>query len=68
MSHGINNANYGINASVSLGSTAHPFSSVQLTAHTSIGKYDNGVFVHGLPGGAGFVILIRFEGNNSVMN
>lgn len=63
MSHGINNANYGINASGVSGSTAHPFSSAQLTAHTSIGKYDNGTFVHGLSGGAGMVTLIRSEGN-----
>lgn len=62
-SHGINNANYGINASGMSGPTSHPFSSAQLTAHNAIGKYSNGIFVHGLSGGAGMVTLRRSEGN-----
>ncbi|TMO45608.1 hypothetical protein CWC25_05700 [Pseudoalteromonas sp. S4389] len=63
LSHGINNANYGINASGIGGPTAHPYSAAQVTAHNAIGKYDNGIFVHGLSGGAGMVTLYKSVGN-----
>ncbi|MEA5468896.1 M66 family metalloprotease [Spirulina sp. 06S082] len=63
VSHGINNANYGINSSGGIGENWHPFSSVQLTAHNAVGKYANGVQVHGLSGGNGMVTLQDSIGN-----
>ena len=63
ISHGINNANYGLNSSGSTRESWHPFSSAQLTVHNAVGKYANGVQVHGLSGGAGMVTLIDSVGN-----
>ncbi|MDE1312361.1 hypothetical protein G6Z90_13900 [Vibrio aestuarianus subsp. cardii] len=63
ISHGINNANYGLNSSGSTSESWHPFSSAQITAHNAIGKYSNGIQVHGLSGGAGMVTLLRSIGN-----
>ncbi|KOO12752.1 peptidase M66 [Vibrio xuii] len=62
IAHGINNANYGINASGAKGK-GHPFTSAQLTAVTPVGRYKNGVVVHGGSGGAGMVTLTNTLGN-----
>lgn len=63
ISLGINNANYGINSSSGEGEDDHPYSSAQLTAHNSTGKYANGIHVHGLSGGGGIVTLEDSIGN-----
>ncbi|MFD2176748.1 M66 family metalloprotease [Veronia pacifica] len=65
ISIGINNANYGINASdvwMQAG-RGHPYSVAQLTAHNTVGVYQNGVIVHGGSGGAGMVTLDSSIGN-----
>ena len=67
ISHGIDNANYGISSSSSRDEgwdkTGHPYWAAQLTAHTSIGNYNNGLKVHGGSGGAGMVTLENTVGN-----
>ena len=63
VSHGIDNANYGINSSGGNSERWHPFSSAQFTAHNAVGKYANGVQVHGLSGGNGMVTLKASIGN-----
>lgn len=67
VSHGINNANYGISSSSSKdegwNQNGHPYWAAQLTAHTSVGKYTNGTYVHGGSGGAGMVTLENTVGN-----
>ncbi|HEH9417661.1 TPA: peptidase M66 [Aeromonas sobria] len=63
ISHGIDNANYGINSSAGEGEGSHPFVVAQLTAHNSRGKYANGVQVHGGSGGGGIVTLDNSLGN-----
>ncbi len=63
ISLGINNANYGIHSSEGQGESGHPYSAAQLTAHNSVGKYVNGVVVHGLSGGGGIVTLQNSIGN-----
>lgn len=62
VSLGINNANYGITSSKS-SNESHPYWTAQITAHTSRGKYQNGVVVHGLSGGGGIVTLDSSIGN-----
>lgn len=61
ISHGINNANYGIHSSDD--SENSPFLTAQLTAHNSRGAYANGVQVHGGSGGNGMVTLEDSIGN-----
>lgn len=61
VSHGINNANYGINSSDN--SENSPFLVAQLTAHNNRGSYANGVQVHGGSGGNGMVTLEDSIGN-----
>ncbi|MEZ8082902.1 M66 family metalloprotease [Enterovibrio norvegicus] len=61
MSLGINNANYGIHSSAPGGS--HPYATAQISAHNTLGRYENGVVVHGLSGGAGIVTLLNSKGN-----
>ncbi|MGL5522796.1 MAG: M66 family metalloprotease, partial [Aeromonas veronii] len=63
VSHGINNANYGINSSNGEGEGGHPYTVAQLTAHNSRGKYINGVQVHGGSGGGGIVTIEASIGN-----
>lgn len=63
ISHGINNANYGISSSGGVSESWHPYSSAQVTAHNAIGNYANGIQVHGLSGGNGMVTLYSSEGN-----
>lgn len=67
VSHGIDNANYGISSSSAVSEDwavgGHPFWVGQLAAHNSIGTYRNGVFIHGGSGGAGIVTLQNSIGN-----
>lgn len=63
ISHGIDNANYGINSSAGEGEDSHPYLAAQLTAHNAQGKYSNGVVVHGGSGGGGIVTLDDSLGN-----
>lgn len=63
ISHGIDNANYGINSSAGEGEASHPYVVAQLTAHNSSGKYSNGIVVHGGSGGGGIVTLDHSLGN-----
>ncbi|MCV6626417.1 MAG: M66 family metalloprotease [Cellvibrionaceae bacterium] len=63
ISHGIDNANYGINSSGGIREVWHPFSSPQYTAHNSVGEYINGLQIHGLSGGHGMVTLAASIGN-----
>ena len=63
ISHGIDNANYGINSSAGEGEDSHPYLAAQLTAHNSHGKYSNGLVVHGGSGGGGIVTLDASLGN-----
>ena len=73
VSHGIDNANYGISSSSSKSESDHPYWAVQLTAHTSVGKYLNStnkvnrglnsLWAHGGSGGAGMVTLDSTIGN-----
>ncbi|BCL73778.1 hypothetical protein TUMSATVNIG1_57640 (plasmid) [Vibrio nigripulchritudo] len=57
ISHGIDNANYGISSSGGTKESWHPYSAAQITAHNAIGRYANGVQLHGLSGGNGMVTL-----------
>lgn len=63
ISHGIDNANYGINSTAGEGEGSHPFITAQLTAHNSRGKYSNGIQIHGGSGGGGIVTLEHSIGN-----
>ncbi|HEI0341381.1 M66 family glycomucinase StcE [Escherichia coli] len=63
ISHGIDNANYGINSTAGSGEGSHPYVAAQLAAHTSRGNYANGVQVHGGSGGGGIVTLDSTLGN-----
>jgi hypothetical protein len=63
ISHGIDNANYGINSSAGEGEASHPYLVAQLTAHNTQGKYANGLVVHGGSGGGGIVTLDNSLGN-----
>lgn len=63
ISHGIDNANYGLHSTAGSGEDSHPYVAAQLTAHNSQGKYSNGVVVHGGSGGGGIVTLDESLGN-----
>ncbi|MFM8891667.1 MAG: M66 family metalloprotease, partial [Planctomycetia bacterium] len=63
ISHGIDNANYGINSSAGEGEDSHPYVVAQLAAHNSSGRYSNGVVTHGGSGGGGIVTLDDTLGN-----
>jgi hypothetical protein len=63
ISHGIDNANYGLHSTAGMGEKSHPYAVAQLTAHNSRGKYANGVQVHGGSGGNGMVTLDNSLGN-----
>ncbi|MBI1346366.1 peptidase M66 [bacterium] len=57
ISLGIDNANYGINCTAGEGEASHPYVVAQLAAHNSVGKYADGIVVHGGSGGGGIVTL-----------
>lgn len=57
ISLGIDNANYGIHSTPGEGEDSHPYLAAQLAAHCSVGKYANGLVVHGGSGGGGIVTL-----------
>jgi hypothetical protein len=57
ISLGIDNANYGIHSTAGEGESSHPYLAAQLAAHCSVGKYSNGLVVHGGSGGGGIVTL-----------
>ena len=63
ISHGIDNANYGINSTAGEGEDGHPYVAAQLAAHNSTGRYSNGVVTHGGSGGGGIVTLDDTLGN-----
>lgn len=63
ISHGIDNANYGINCTAGEGEDSHPYLVAQLAAHNSVGKYADGIVVHGGSGGGGIVTLDNSLGN-----
>ena len=63
ISHGIDNANYGINSTAGEGESSHPYVVAQLAAHNAHGKYANGLVVHGGSGGGGIVTLDSSLGN-----
>jgi len=63
ISHGINNANYGLHTTPGLNARSHPYTTAQITAHTARGRYSNGVQVHGLSGGNGMATLLQGYGN-----
>ena len=63
ISHGIDNANYGINCTPGEGEDSHPYLVAQLAAHNSVGKYADGIVVHGGSGGGGIVTLDNSLGN-----
>eukprot|EP00587_Corethron_hystrix_P001005 CAMPEP_0113303838 /NCGR_PEP_ID=MMETSP0010_2-20120614/4082_1 /TAXON_ID=216773 ORGANISM="Corethron hystrix, Strain 308" /NCGR_SAMPLE_ID=MMETSP0010_2 /ASSEMBLY_ACC=CAM_ASM_000155 /LENGTH=958 /DNA_ID=CAMNT_0000157891 /DNA_START=90 /DNA_END=2963 /DNA_ORIENTATION=+ /assembly_acc=CAM_ASM_000155 len=63
ISHGINLANYGISSSKGLSESSHPFTCALLTAHNTVGLYQNGRIVHGGSGGNGMVTLDSSLGN-----
>lgn len=63
ISHGIDNANYGINCTAGEGEQSHPYVAAQLAAHNNRGKYANGLQVHGGSGGGGIVTLDNSLGN-----
>ncbi|MFM7844993.1 MAG: M66 family metalloprotease [Planctomycetota bacterium] len=63
ISHGIDNANYGIPSSAGVGEDSHPYVAAQLAAHNSSGKYSNGIVTHGGSGGGGIVTLDATLGN-----
>ena len=63
ISHGIDNANYGINSSAGEGEDGHPYVVAQLAAHNSSGRYANGIVTHGGSGGGGIVTLDHSLGN-----
>lgn len=63
ISHGIDNANYGLNSTAGQGEKSHPYVVAQLAAHNNRGKYSNGIQVHGGSGGGGIVTLDNSLGN-----
>jgi len=63
ISHGIDNANYGLHSTAGAGEKSHPYAVAQLAAHNSRGVYANGVQVHGGSGGNGMVTLDNSLGN-----
>lgn len=63
ISLGIDNANYGLNSTAGRGEGSHPYIVAQLAAHSSRGKYANGIQVHGGSGGGGIVTLDSTIGN-----
>ena len=63
ISLGIDNANYGLNSTPGRGEGSHPYIAAQLAAHNTVGKYSNGVQVHGGSGGGGIVTLDSSLGN-----
>lgn len=63
VSHGIDNANYGLHSTAGAGEKGHPYAVAQLAAHNSRGVYANGVQVHGGSGGNGMVTLDDSLGN-----
>ncbi len=63
ISHGIDNANYGLHSTADAGEKNHPYAVAQLAAHNSRGVYANGVQVHGGSGGNGMVTLDNSLGN-----
>lgn len=63
ISHGINNANYGLNSSPGIGEKTSAFRVAQVTVHNSIGNYLNGKIVHGGSGGNGMATLDKSIGN-----
>ena len=63
ISHGIDNANYGLHSTAGAGEKDHPYAVAQLAAHNSRGVYANGVQVHGGSGGNGMVTLDNSLGN-----
>jgi hypothetical protein len=63
ISHGINNANYGLHSTAGIGEKSHPYVVNQITAHNNRGVYSNGVQVHGGSGGNGMVTLDKSIGN-----
>ena len=63
ISHGINNANYGLHSTAGKGENSHPYVVSQITAHNNRGVYSNGVQVHGGSGGNGMVTLENSLGN-----
>ena len=63
VSHGIDNANYGLHSTAGVGEKSHPYVAAQLTAHNNRGVYANGVQVHGGSGGGGIVTLDDSLGN-----
>jgi hypothetical protein len=63
ISHGIDNANYGIHSTAGEGEDSHPYVAAQMVAHNSSGMYSNGIVVHGGSGGGGIVTLDNTLGN-----
>ncbi|MGA0133150.1 MAG: M66 family metalloprotease [Opitutales bacterium] len=63
VSHGIDNANYGLHSTAGVGERSHPYVVAQLAAHNNRGVYANGVQVHGGSGGGGIVTLDDSLGN-----
>lgn len=63
ISHGIDNANYGIHSTAGEGEDSHPYVAAQMVAHNSSGMYSNGIVVHGGSGGGGIVTLDDTLGN-----
>jgi hypothetical protein len=63
ISHGIDNANYGLHSTAGQGEDSHPYVAAQLVAHNSSGMYSNGIVVHGGSGGGGIVTLDNTLGN-----
>ena len=63
ISHGIDNANYGLHSTAGRGESSHPYVAAQLAAHNNRGKYSNGIQVHGGSGGGGIVTLDSSIGN-----
>lgn len=63
ISHGINNANYGVHSTAGEGEGGHLYLTAQLTAHMSTGRYSNGIVTHGGSGGGGIVTLDKTLGN-----
>ena len=65
VSHGIDLANYGVWSSESSSEEPHTqtFYAAQFAAHNTVGKYANGVQVHGKSGGNGIVTLDESLGN-----
>ncbi len=53
ISLGIDNANYGLHSTAGEGESSHPYLAAQLAAHATVGKYSNGLVVHGGSGGGG---------------